>query len=264
MKFSLSSAGLQKLKSISKFDWSVFHNTSFDFEVVDFKNNDRKICQLNSKSCSVDAYITRDGYVVSCDKVNDCYIFRKPREKTYVDHSKTKDYVQFVDGHIIQYKYFDSSQEKEEKIKSKNTEKPKFVFKHFTGITLSEKEIKSILEKYKADRIITQRGNMLWIDQFTNNVATSIISKDDQTLFDEATKTNVRFLYSSLHPRDPRIRATIGPVDAIKGFQYDIDIVFSDGGCYGENSNRFNGEYIDYITKEKFEMKDGKVIRLGK
>lgn len=262
LKFSLSSGGLQKLKTISTFDWRVFDKTSFDFEVVGFKSNDRKIRQLNSKSCLIDAYITRDGYVVSRDRNNDFYIFWKPIEKTYVHHSKTKEYVQFVGDHIVQYKYFDSS---EEKVKPKTTEKPKVVFMHVSYRHMSVEEIKSILEKYKADRIIDKEGKMWWIDQFTNTVANSVISKDDQTLFDEATKTNVRFLYSALHPRDPRIRATIGPIDANKALQYGIDIVFTDiECCFGEDSDRFNGEYIDYITKEKFKVNDGKVIRLGK
>lgn len=139
---------------------------------------------------------------------------------------------------------------------------PKYAFCRL-NVNVTKKEIEQLLKEHNADRIFTHRRTMYWIDSVTNELihVRVDLSKERHKIYDVIRKRDISFVLSSIDPKDSEalftLTTSLTPNNVWSNKGQDIDYVINPSSV----CEIPDGEYIDYITKKKFQIQDGKVVQ---
>lgn len=104
---------------------------------------------------------------------------------------------------------------------------------------------------------------MYWIDSVTNELihVRVDLSKERHKIYDVIRKRDISFVLSSIDPKDSEalftLTTSLTPNNVWSNKGQDIDYVINPSSV----CEIPDGEYIDYITKKKFQIQDGKVVQ---
>lgn len=248
---------LKKLVNLNKVDL-LFNSSKVIF--LNFYNEPLEMIGIPAsiskmKIYNADAIITGDGSVFMYDSTIDGYIRLIPLDGTVFINTNKKFF-----GEKIQISNF-----KVTLLLEVTEKKSKYMFhrcyeiKSKPDTLITTNIVKELCEKNKVDRIVLPNGKIYWFDSDTKELASCRLH--DGIIFDEITQMNVEFKYGNILPTDPKSRFSfLKHTDQKEGLSQSELALANEVDHY----NTFvlpDGEYVDFLTQEKFCVKNGEVVK---
>lgn len=255
-----------KLVKDFKFVFDSKEKKNFGFDSSKYHN---KFPRLKTGDSKFDFIISDSNDIYYYDREYNIHIYVLPEVGTQIIHSTEHVIVTFLENNEISV----SRLTLEDLAKRKNAEKMiEVAEKAIEAVQTKETKEKKLkylfvredisttnFKDYGVDRVVNRYGQMCWLDEVTNHMVTLLLK--NFTFFDENTQKNIEIYKYKIHPQDSEARVVLysSIKDESVKMRNEIDFILYEGAQ--NNTERFpDGEYTDYITKKKFEMKNGTVV----